>query len=288
MAPLVVIVGETASGKSAIALELAERFNGEIICADSWTVRREVTIGTAKPSPEEQKRVRHHLLDVVGPDEDFTAAVFKRLANEAIKDMAQRGKLAIMVGGTGLYIDGVLFDYGFLPAGDRQERQAWNEMSVEELQAEIKARGFGLEGIDVRNKRRLIRVLETNGAKPQKATMRPHTLVLGISIPKETLREKIEQRVDTMIDEGLEQEARQLAKQYGWDCEALKGIGYKEWKGYFEGTQTLDETRASIIKATHDLAKRQRTWFKRNSSIQWLNDPKEFVAIVTTFLNKKQ
>src|SRR5690349_18861877 len=112
---LVVIVGETASGKSQLAMDLAERFNGEIIAADSWTVRREVNIGTAKPSLEDQQRIRHHLLDVVEPCDDFTAAVFKDLANQAIDDIAGRGKLPIMVGGSGLYIDSVLYDYGFLP-----------------------------------------------------------------------------------------------------------------------------------------------------------------------------
>src|SRR5476651_1891671 len=117
--PLVVIAGETASGKSALALQLARQFNGEIICADSWTVRREADIGTAKPSAAEQALVPHHLLDVAGPDEDFTAAVFKRLANKAIKEIAGRGRLPIMVGGTGLYVDGVIYDFNFLPAGDR-------------------------------------------------------------------------------------------------------------------------------------------------------------------------
>src|ERR1022692_2160288 len=118
ISPLLVIVGETASGKTDLAIRLALEFNGEIICADSWTVRREVNIGTAKPTPKQQAMVAHHLLDVVGPDEDFTAAVFKRLANEAIDDIASRGKLPIMVGGTGLYVDGVIYDFGFLPAAE--------------------------------------------------------------------------------------------------------------------------------------------------------------------------
>ncbi len=116
--PLLVIVGETASGKTGLSLEIAGAFNGEIICSDSWTVRREVNIGTAKPTTEEKSRAPHHLLDVVGPDEDFTASVFKDLAVEAIDDISRRGRLPIMVGGTGLYIDSVLYDYGFLDEGD--------------------------------------------------------------------------------------------------------------------------------------------------------------------------
>jgi tRNA dimethylallyltransferase len=124
--PLLVIVGETASGKTELSLRLAKQFNGEIICADSWTVRREANIGTAKPTEEEGAAVPHHLLDIVAPDEDFTAAVFKRLANQAIGDISNRGKLPIMVGGTGLYVDGVIYDYGFLAAGDRTEREELN------------------------------------------------------------------------------------------------------------------------------------------------------------------
>ena len=285
--PLLVIVGETASGKSALALELAQRFNGEIICADSWTVRREVNIGTAKPTAEEQALVPHHLLDVVGPDEDFTAAVFKDLANQAINDISNKGKLPIMVGGTGLYIDGVIYGYGFLPAGDRDDRKELNKMSVGELLAKISDLGLELGDVDTRNKRRLIRLIETNGTVPSRQELRENTLILGLQSDREVLRARIEQRVDAMIEAGLEDEVRGLVERYGWQAEALKGVGYAQWRGYLEGTQTLDETRQKIIRATLDLAKRQRTWFKRNKSIQWYATPVDLtknVATVTTFL----
>jgi len=286
--PLVVIVGETASGKSALAMELARRFNGEIICADSWTVRREVTIGTAKPNETEQAEIPHHLLDVVGPDDDFTAAVFKRLAKDAISDIASRGKLPIMVGGTGLYIDGVIYDYGFLPGGDRDARKQWNDMTAEALVEKVKEQGINTEGIDTHNKRRLIRLLETGGQRPTKALLRHQTIILGLDVDRTVLKERIIERVIKMMQLGLEQEVRALSTKYGWDCEALKGIGYREWHDYFDGKQTIDETRAKIIKSTLDLAKRQRTWFKRNSSIQQVSDLSSSVEIVTTFLNKKQ
>lgn len=287
MAPLVVIVGETASGKSALALELAKKFGGEIICADSWTVRREVNIGTAKPGPKERAEIPHHLLDIVGPDDDFTAAVFKKLANQAINDITKRGKLPIMVGGTGLYIDGVIYNYGFLPRGNRQKRQELNGLTVEELLSRIQAEKLDYTGVDVRNKRRLIRILETGGAKPQKQDLRPDTLVIGIRRSKEETAQHIKERVSDMFEHGLEREVRALAEKYGWDCEALKGIGYREWRAYFEGRQSLDETRQRIIKSTLDLAKRQRTWFKRNSSIHWINDPEQAVELITALLNKK-
>lgn len=284
--PLIVIVGETASGKSALALELAKRFDGEIICADSWTVRREVNIGTAKPSAVERASVPHHLLDIVDPCDDFTAAVFKRLALRAIEDISARGKLPIMVGGTGLYIDGVIFDYGFLPEGDRDKRSSWNRLSAEELQALVASEGFSVEGIDIRNKRRLIRLLETDGQRPGKGPLRPDTLILGLTVPRDKLKERITKRVDNMLSEGLEDEVRVLAGRYGWDCEALKGIGYREWYEHFEGSSDSEQTRERIISATLNLAKRQRTWFKRNKSIQWFDYPSNVVEIVTTFLNK--
>lgn len=286
---LIVVVGETASGKSALALALARQFQGEIICADSWTVRREVNIGTAKPTAAERAEVPHHLLDMVAPCEDFTAAVFKRLANQAITDIAGRGRVPIMAGGTGLYIDSVLYNYGFLPAGDRGEREKLNAMSVEELLAEVKKRGIDAGGVDQRNKRRLIRLIETGGARPVKKELRPNTLIIGLKPEREELWSRIDRRTDAMLAAGLEDEVRRLVERYGWQCEALKGVGYAQWREYFEGSVGLAETRQNIIKATLELAKRQRTWFKRNKSIQWFSTPVKWsnvVEEVTTFLGE--
>jgi tRNA dimethylallyltransferase len=284
--PLIVIVGETASGKSALALDLAEKFDGELICADSWTVYKDFDIGTAKPSAEEQARVPHHLLNVAEPAEGFSAVVFQELAKEAIRDISLRGKLPIMVGGTGLYIDSVLFDYGFLPATDPEVRKQLNELSLAQVLERAEELGLDTTGIDLRNKRRVIRLIENNGARPTKSSMRENTLVIGIQTERETLRERITARVDIMLAAGLEAEADRLAGRYGWDAEPMKGIGYREWREYFDGVQNLAETRARIIKATLDLAKRQRTWFRRNSSIQWVTDRSNAVEIVTTYLNK--
>ena len=289
--PLLVIVGETASGKSSLAIELALRLNGEIICADSWTVRREVTIGTAKPSVEEQQLVPHHLLNIVDPCEDFTAAVFKRLANQKIDEITARGKLAIMAGGTGLYIDGVLFDFNFLPVGDRGDRELLNVLSLDQLLEKIAEQGLELGSIDVRNKRRLIRLLETNGALQERQPLRDNTLILGIAIDREVLERRITTRVDAMLAAGLEYEVRRLQTKYGWDCEALKGIGYSQWQLYSLSQKTsadLANTRQRIIKATLGLAKRQRTWFKSNKSIHWFSTPVDMTATVdlaTTILS---
>lgn len=288
IAPLVVVVGETASGKTELAIKIAREFDGEIICADSWTVRREVNIGTAKPTPEEQALVPHHLLDVVEPCGDFTAAVFKKLANQAIQDIFSRGKLPIMAGGTGLYVDGVIYDFGFLPEGDRRARQELNKLSHHQLLERVNKLGLNAEGIDIRNKRRLIRLIETGGASPVKSELRGNTLLIGLSPDRQELKNRITRRVDAMMAAGLEDEVRRLSTRYGWDCEALKGISYAEWRNYFLSTQNLEQTRQKIIKNTLDLAKRQRTWFKRNKSIHWFSTPVNWhdtVELITTFLS---
>jgi len=240
-AQFIAIVGETASGKSALALDLAQAFNGEIICADSATVRRGIDMGTAKPTAAERAVVPHHLLDIVGPDERFTVADFKRLAEKSIEDINNKGKLPIMAGGTGLYVDSVLYDYSFGVAD-----------------------------------------------APDRASVRSNSLVLGLKLDRDELRRRIEQRVDAMLAAGLEDEVTHLAAQFGRDCLALKNVGYAQWKDYFDGTQSLPETRRLIVKATLDLAKRQRTWFKRNNSIQWLDTPVNMTNVVdtvTTFLS---
>lgn len=286
--PLLVIVGETASGKTALAIGLAKRLDGEIICADSWTARRGVDIGTAKPTTEERQDVPHHLLDVVEPCGEFTAAVFKRLANQAMKDISDRGKLPIMVGGTGLYIDGVIYDFDFLPAGDRKEREELNRLSVAQLLGKVKGLKLDLSGIDVRNKRRLIRLIETGGGKPSQRPLRENTIIIGLKTPREEIERRMIKRLDGMLEAGLEDEVKALADKYGWDCEGLKGIGYAQWKNYFESGQSLPETRSKIIKATFEYAKRQRTWFKRNKSIHWFDtsvNSAQIVDEVTTLLD---
>ncbi len=289
MPPLVVIVGETASGKSGLAFELAQKFDGEIICADSWTVYKDFDIGTAKPSAREQVLVSHHLLDVANAQDGFNAVIFQQLALTAIDNITARGKMPILVGGTGLYIDSIIYDYEFLAAPPVGMREELNKLSLDELVTKAKEQGLPLQGIDTRNKRRVIRLIENEGRLPSRKPLRNNTLILGMQVPREDLLSRIERRVDSMISAGLQKEVKSLAEQYGWDAEPMKGIGYWQWKDYFLGEQSLDETRAKIIKGTMDLAKRQRTWFKRNESIQWLvteDKQSDAVELVTTFLNK--
>lgn len=283
--PLIAVIGETASGKTALAIGLAERFGGEIICADSRTVYRDLDIGTAKPTIEERQRVPHHLLDVVGPDEAFSVADFKRLAQEAIDDISRRGKVPFLVGGTGLYIDAVLFDYSFSNPPDPKERQRLQALSLDELQVEIEARGIPMPENN-RNSRHLVRALETGGTSQEHKALRENTLILGLHIDREILRQKVTRRVDAMIDAGFIQEVQNAASKYGWDAPGLRAPGYKAFREYIEGTITLDQAKAQFVRNDMQLAKRQRTWFKRNKSIHWITQQAQAVDLATTLLNK--
>jgi tRNA dimethylallyltransferase len=240
--PLVVIVGETASGKSALAMEIARKHNGEIICADSRTVYRGMDIGTAKPSAQDRAEIPHHLLDVVEPGERFTVADFKQLAERSITDISARGKLPIMVGGTGLYVDSVLYDYKF--GGSEQER-------------------------DEKNPRHL---KKTNSKVTNK--LRPNTLVLGLAVERDALERRVKDRVEQMVKDGFEDEVEGLIDTYGEDIEALKAPGYKAFAAYMRGELNLEQAKQQFVRSDLQLAKRQRTWFKRNKSIQWVTNGK--------------
>lgn len=283
--PLIVIVGETASGKSALGLELAKKFEGEIISADSWNVYPGFDIGTAKPTQRDRQLVKHHLLDIADPIQGFSAAVYKRLANEAIDDILNRNKIPFLVGGTGLYVDAVIYNYGFLPKGQDARRKELNDKTLEELIKIAQEKDISLEEIDIRNKRRVIRAIESEGQKPVSKPMRPQTLIIGMKVTKDQLSNRISQRVDRMITAGLEDEVRILSSKLGWETEPMKGIGYQQWKEYFEGTQSLEQTRERIVKASSGLAKRQRTWFKRNQNIQWCEQPEQANKLVEHFLS---
>lgn len=282
--PLVVIVGETASGKSSLAMEIARKFNGEIISADSWAVYKEMDIGTAKPSEEAQAEIKHHLIDLVRPDQDYTAGIYKEDALAAMSQIYTRDKLPIIVGGTGLYIDGVIFDFSFMKNVSKNIRERYNTLSLKQLIELCSSRGYDLTGVDIRNKRRLIRVLETEGEVPKRSELRGNTLVLGVKPGRTKLRKNIETRIDNMFKKGLKHEALAVSEKYGWDCEGMQGIGYKEFLSWHEGESSMQQVRGKILRDTLALAKRQRTWFKRNRSIVWLETPGDALEIVKNFL----
>ncbi|MGB4759301.1 MAG: tRNA (adenosine(37)-N6)-dimethylallyltransferase MiaA [Candidatus Saccharimonadales bacterium] len=282
--PLVVVVGETASGKSALAMQLAQNFNGEIICADSRTIYKGMDIGTAKPGAEDQKRVPHHLLDVASPSEVFTVVDFKTLAVAVIGKVHSKGKLPIVVGGTGLYIDAILYDYVFRGATDDGLREELERLSVEALQERITGLGLELPN-NPQNPRHLIRTIETSGSSSVQYQLRPHTLVIGKEVPREVLNARISARVDDMMAEGLANEADTLFQKYGVECRALQTIGYQEFLIQAQPVAGMDI--ADIIKLhTRQYAKRQRTWFRRNKSIHWVSKQIQAVDLITSFLNK--
>jgi tRNA dimethylallyltransferase len=284
--PVIVIVGQTASGKTALSLELARRFNGEIIAADSRTVYVGMDIGTAKPTIEDMEGIPHYLIDVVKPDEPFNASIFQHLANDAIRDIISAGKIPIIVGGTGLYIDSVIYNFDFSgqPANDKL-RAGLEQCSVDELQAMVTERGLTLPPNE-RNPRHLVRTLERGGVAVNKQELRANTLILGMQVDHDTLVQKITSRVQSMVKEGLVGEVKRLGATYGWDTPALQTPAYKAFRLYIAGQITLDEAERLFIQQDLQYAKRQKTWFKRNKSIQWISKTEEAVDIVTTFLNK--
>ncbi|MBP9853018.1 tRNA (adenosine(37)-N6)-dimethylallyltransferase MiaA [Candidatus Saccharibacteria bacterium] len=274
------IVGETASGKSALAMECARRYNGELICADSLTVYKGFDIGTAKPSQAERVDIPHHLLDVTTADKGFAAPEFKRQAEVAIEAICERGKLPIVVGGSGLYIDSLLYNYAFLEKSDPDLRSKLNAMNLPEVIALAQEKNLDLDGIDIRNKRRVIRHIENDGKVPARSPLRQDTIVVGLSVSRGTLEARIEQRVDAMLAAGLEKEAKMLANDYGWENEPMKSIGYREWKDYFDGADKIEKTRERIVAGTKRLAKKQRTWFGRNPDIRWVQGVEEVYGLV--------
>jgi tRNA dimethylallyltransferase len=284
--PLVVILGATGSGKSALGLHLARLFNGEIIAADSRTVYKGMDISTAKPTLPEQRSVRHYLIDVVYPYQTFTVADFKTKAQEAIKEIALRGKAPFLVGGTGLYIDALLYDFTLRPTVISQgERELLSKKTIEELQQYILMKGLSLPK-DIQNPRRLVRTIEADGILPERAHLRQNTLVVGISMSRLELKERITHRVNKMVESGLVGELELLSSKYGWGTPALQTPGYKAFRAYLEGSSTLEEAKLAFARNDMNLAKRQQAWFKRNKDVHWVSSQDETVELVTTFLNK--
>ncbi|HSX00671.1 MAG TPA: tRNA (adenosine(37)-N6)-dimethylallyltransferase MiaA [Candidatus Saccharimonas sp.] len=286
---LIAIVGPTASGKTDLALALAERFNGEIVCADSRTVYRGMDIGTAKPTAAEQAKVPHHLLDVVDPGEVLSAAAFKDLAEAAIHDIWSRGRVPFLVGGSGLYIDAVLFDYEFPAAADAERRAQLEALTDDELRELLAAEDPEAAGtVDMANRRRVIRALETAGqGRGRRTDVRPGILCLGMSLNKEVIQNRIEQRVEKMLARGFIDEVRHIGETYGWESEAMSGIGYRAFKDVVLGTKTVEQGAADFVRGDQLLVKKQLTWFRRNPAIRWLDRPEEAERLVGAFLRNE-
>ena len=278
--PLVVITGPTASGKSDVAMKLAMKYDGEIICADSRTVYKGMDIGTAKPSSDDQKLVPHHLLDVVEPGQRFTVADFQKLALQAIKDIRSRGKIPFLVGGTGLYIDSVILDYQFDVDYDPVQRKKLESMSLDELYDYCKTNNIKLPE-NYKNKRHVVRNIERGGNVVRSNQQNINTsIVVAVATEKDELRNRIVQRTEHIFESGVVKEAKLLGEKYGWNSESMTGNIYPIIHKLLNDELTIDQAKKKFITQDWRLAKRQMTWLKRNKFIQWvpLNEVYSYVS----------
>ena len=286
MNKIIAIIGPTAVGKTALSFKLAERFQTELVSADAYQVYKGMDIGTAKATKDELATYRHHLIDIIEPNEDFSAAAFQEAARTTIEDLYERGKIPILVGGTGLYVQSLLEGYEFkAKRHSKEERQAASSriaaLSEEELKAYITEK-TGYEPPDwhelLSNSHRLVRLVgaieKGDGAAavmPQKAGgPLYHAFVIGLSLPRQVLYERIEKRIDAMIGAGWIDEVQQLLQDGVLpEAQAMKAIGYKELVLYLDGQLSLEAASELIKKRTRHFAKRQMTWFKRMPYIRW-------------------
>ena len=282
--PLVVIAGQTASGKSDLAMKIAEKYNGEIICADSRTVYKGMDKGTAKPSRADREAIRHHLVDIIAPDEAYSASDFKKDALHSMGDIYSRGKLPIIVGGTGLYIYSLVYDFDFGRPPNPDIRRRLQEDDLRSLQEKVRRLGLNKEQINFSNRRHLIRAIENKGLVRSKKQIRKDTLMLGIQIEKEELKQRIRQRNEKMIRAGLESEVKNLLNKYSWDNPGLNAIAYKEWREYFSGELEIDDVKENMFKDNWQYARRQKIWFKRDPNIHWSTSVDDLIRQVDQFL----
>ena len=267
--PLIVIIGPTASGKTSLAIRLAKKYRGEIICADSRTVYRGMNIGTAKPSLEEQQGVSHWGLDLVDPGDSFSVSQFKDYARQKIKEIRSRGNIPFLVGGTGLYIDSVIFDFQFGAKYSKEKRANLQEMTISELQQYCVNHDIALPE-NSKNKRYLIRAIERAGKKSSGLKVPlSNTIVVGITTGKQLLRQRITDRAKKMFKDGVVEETIGLANNTGWCNEAMTGNVYPIIKKLIEKEIDEDQAIREFIVSDVNLVKRQLTWFRRNPFIEW-------------------
>jgi tRNA dimethylallyltransferase len=267
--PLVVIAGPTASGKTSLAIRLAKQYNGEIICADSRTIYRDMDIGTAKPTMAEREVVPHWGLDLVSPGETFSAAQFKEYALQKISEIRSRGCLPFLVGGTGLYIDAVIFNFQFGDPPDSALRRELEKRTVAELQYYCYKYNIKLPENN-QNKRYLIRAIEQKSKNNRYNFMtRDNSIVVGIATNKEILRTRIMLRSEQLFSNNVVDEAIRLSRKYGWDNEAMTGNVYPLVREFLNKNITESELKRQFVVADWQLAKRQMTWLRRNPFIMW-------------------
>lgn len=287
---VIVIVGPTASGKTSLSIEIAKKLGGEIVSADSMQIYKDMDIATAKPSPEEMQGVPHHLISIISADENFSVSAYKEVAMEAINSIFSKGKIPVVVGGTGLYIDTLIknttfFDFDKSDERERLQRRFENE-GIEKLFEELKAVDpKAAERLHINDTKRILRALEVYNSTGKTISLQTELsheieseynwLVIGLTAEdREVLYERINRRVDIMMSDGLIEEAEKFFASEK-SSTAKQAIGYKELKGFFDGLIPLEESIENLKRETRRYAKRQLTWFRRNKNINWINIDKK-------------
>lgn len=286
MEKVIVICGPTASGKTSLSIELAKRVNGEIVSCDSMQIYQEMNIGTAKPTLEERQGVKHYLLDFVSPEERYSVADYKKDAKEAMKEIIKKGKTPIVVGGTGLYIDSLIYEieYPNIEFDEEYRKQLESrvqEEGLEKLYEEAKKiDALAIQKISPNDEKRILRILEIYHATGKTKTeieieSRKNPLeydyqVYALGWDREILYERINKRVDQMIEQGLIEEVRGILARHEKFPTAMQGLGYKEVVEFLEGNMTKEEMIDKVKMETRRYAKRQMTWFRKNKQTVWL------------------
>ena len=301
---VIVICGPTASGKTALSIELAKKINGEIVSCDSMQIYKDMNIGTAKPTEEEKEGIKHYLLDFVSPDKRYSVADYKKDAKKAIKEIVNKGKIPIVVGGTGLYVDSLIYEIEFQDIKFDEEYRRKLEKQVEEnglqelYERAKKIDEEAIKKISPNDKKRILRILEIyhatgkNKTEQEKESRKKEVeydyKVYALNWDREKLYDRINRRVDIMIEQGLIEEVRNIYNKYEKFPTAMQGLGYKEVVEYLEGKTTKEEMIEKIKQETRRYAKRQLTWFRKNKQTIWLNAEDELqnnIRIILEGLN---
>ena len=284
---VIVICGPTASGKTALSIELAKQIHGEIVSCDSMQIYKDMNIGTAKPTPEEMQGIKHYLIGYVSPEQRYSVADYKADAKKAIKEIIKKGKMPIVVGGTGLYLDSLIYEIGYQDIQLDEEYRKKLEEEVEEKGLEAlyerakQIDATAIEKISPNDKKRILRILEIYHAtgktkteqeiESRKKEVEYDYKVYALDWDRQTLYDRINKRVDMMIEQGLIEEVKQILDKYDTFPTAMQGLGYKEVVEYLEKKLTKEEMIEKIKMETRRYAKRQLTWFRKNKQTIWLN-----------------
>lgn len=282
MKKILIIVGPTGVGKTALSVKLAKKYQTEVISGDSMQVYKEMNIGTAKVTPEETQGIVHHLIDVLSYRDEYNVKQFQQEARLLIEDLSERNCLPIICGGTGLYIKSLYYDYEFHDEETDEEYESFlDSRSRDELYAMLKRvdiqASLSIHPNNIKRVKRALMRVHLGNKKSEVEAHQKHepiydAFVLGLTTSRETIYERIDRRVEIMIENGLEEEIESLiTNESDWNLQSLQGIGYKEWKDYFHHEKSIEETIQLIQKNSRNFAKRQYTWFNHQMNVKWYN-----------------